>query len=171
MGQWAEEKRAGTDELLFTLPVTDVQLLLGKWLASAAFLFIVLFFTLPLPFSVHFLGELDCGQVVANYVGAFLMGCAYLSFGLLLSSLARNQIVAFLLSVVGLFLFFILASPVVTDFLPKDLVPWAQFLSVGMHFDAMAKGVIDLRDVTYFVSGTGLFLYLNAVSLQARKWS
>lgn len=166
MGMWSEEKRSGTHEILLTLPVSRVQLLLGKWLAAVGFLLVVLFFTIPLPVTISLLGDLDAGQVLANYCGAFLMGCAYLAFGLFVSSMARNQIVSFLITVLVLFVFFILAAPVVTDFLPRALTPWAQFFAIGTHFQGMARGVIDLRDVVYFLSFTGLSLYLNALSLK-----
>ncbi len=171
MGRWSEEKRLGTHEILFTLPVGDVSLLLGKWLATLVFLGVILLVTLPMPFTLASLGDLDVGATVASYVGAFLMGAAFLAFGLFMSSLTRNQIVSFLVSVLSLFLLYLLAQPVVTDFLPERLVPMAQALSFATHYESMARGVIDSRDVIYFLGLSGLFLYLNYLSLQGRKWA
>jgi ABC-2 type transport system permease protein len=171
MGRWSEEKRLGTHEILFTLPVGDVSLLLGKWLATLVFLGVVLLATLPMPITLASLGDLDVGVTIASYIGAFLMGAAFLAFGLFMSSLTRNQIVAFLVSVLSLFMLYLLAQPVVTDFLPDRFVPVAQTLSFATHFESMARGVIDSRDVVYFLGLSGLFLYLNYLSLQGRKWA
>jgi ABC-2 type transport system permease protein len=97
------------------------------------------------------------------------LGASYLAFGLFVSSLTKNQIVAFLVTVLALFLFFILGEPIVTSHLPASFVPMLQFLSFNFHFDSLSRGVIDSRDVIYYVSTMGLFLYLNGISLQMRK--
>lgn len=169
MGRWSEEKKSGTIEILFTLPLRDYQILLGKFLACALFLLIVLFLTLPLPFVVSRLGDLDVGQVTASYAGAFLLGLSYLAFGLFVSSLTKNQIIAFLLSVIALFLFYILAEPVITAYLPKSLAVLFQFFSFNQHFSSMSRGVIDSRDLIYFLSTVVLFGYMNLVSLSFRR--
>jgi ABC-2 type transport system permease protein len=169
MGKWADEKKTGTLEILLTMPVGDWQLVLGKWFSCLAFLASILCLTLPLPIVFSRLGDLDWGSVVGSYVGIFLLGASYLAFGLFVSSLTKNQIVAFLVTVLALFLFFILGEPIVTSHLPASFVPMLQFLSFNFHFDSLSRGVIDSRDVIYYVSTMGLFLYLNGISLQMRK--
>lgn len=169
MGKWADEKKTGTFELLMTLPTSDWQIILGKFLATIFFLLIVLVLTLPLPLTISLLGDLDIGQVTGSYIGIFLLGLSYLAFGLFISSLTKNQIIAFLISVLTLFLFYILAEPIVTNYLPDFLVPAVQFASFSRHFESMARGVIDSRDMIFFVSVIGLFLYLNWVSLNMRR--
>jgi ABC-2 type transport system permease protein len=171
MGKWAEERKSGTLELIATLPVEDWQLVAGKLLSTLFFLAIVLVFTLPLPLTVSGLGELDLGQVIGSYLGIFLLGASYLALGLFISSLTQNQIVAFLVTTLVLFLLFVLAEPIVTNYLPRAVVPAVQFMSFSSHFESMARGVLDSRDVVYFFSMTGLFAYLNLVSLNMRKVS
>lgn len=169
MGLWADERKTGTFEILMTLPASDMELVLGKFFATLAFLAMILALTLPLPIAISLLGDLDRGPVIASYLGLFLLGAGYLAFGLFVSSLAKNQIVAFLLTVLCLFLFYVLGEPMVTAVLPQSLVPVLQFLSFSHHFESLARGVIDTRDVAYFLSMTGFFLYLNLISLNMRK--
>lgn len=169
MGKWAEERKSGTFELLMTLPAEDWQLVAGKLLSALFFLAIVLAFTLPLPLTMSGLGGLDAGQVFASYLGIFLLGMSYLALGLFISSLTQNQIVAFLVTTLVLFLLYVLAEPIVTNYLPRSVVPVVQFMSFSTHFESMARGVIDSRDLVYFFSMTGLFAYLNLVSLNMRK--
>lgn len=169
MGQWAEEKKTGTIELLMTLPASDAQLILGKLVSSLIFLAITLFFTLPLVVVVSRLGDLDMGQVMAAYLGSFLIGGCYLSLGLFISSLAKNQIVAFILTVVSLFFLYLIGESLVTSYLPAGLVPVFQYLSLNMHYTSMARGVIDSRDVLFFISFMVLFLSLNQMSVKLNK--
>lgn len=169
MGLWADERKTGTFEILATLPANDVELILGKFLATLSFLAVILVLTLPLPLSLSLLGELDRGPVIASYLGLFLLGACYLAFGLFISSLAKNQIVAFLITVLCLFLFYVMGEPMVTAVLPKSLAPILQFLSFSRHFESLARGVIDTRDVVYFLSMTGFFIYLNLIGLNMRK--
>ena len=169
MGKWAEEKKSGTFELLLTLPASDAQIVLGKFLSALFFLMLILVFTLPLPITMTFLGKLDCGQVLGSYFGILFLGASYLALGLFISSLTQNQIVAFLITVLVLFLSYILAAPIVTNTLPHVLVSVFQFMSFSTHFESMARGVIDSRDVIYFLSTTGLFLYGNLLILGMRR--
>lgn len=171
MGKWADERKSGTHELLMTLPAADWQLVAGKLLGTLFFLAIILVLTLSLPLTMSSLGDLDSGQVFGSYFGIFLLGTSYLAFGLFVSSLTQNQIVAFLITVLSLFLLYVIAEPIVTGYLPKAVVPVLQFLSFSEHFESMARGVIDSRDLVYFISMTGLFFYLNLVSLNMRKVS
>ena len=170
MRLWAEEKKVGTMELLMTLPVTDFEAVLGKFLASFAFLLVSLGLTFILPIVVGVLGDPDPGQIFGGYLGAVLIGAAYLSVGLFISSLTENQIVAIIASVVVIFGLFILGEDFVLFGVPDWLVPVFSFLGLGGHFDSISRGVIDSRDIIYYLSVIGVFLYLNVKSIEARKW-
>jgi ABC-2 type transport system permease protein len=170
MRLWAEERKVGTMELLMTFPLTDVEAVLGKFLASFTFLLVSLALSFVLPLVVAALGDPDPGQIVGGYAGAVLMGAAYLSIGLFVSSLTENQIVAFIVSVVGIFGLFILGEDFVLFGVPDRLVPVLSFLGLGEHFTSISRGVIDSRDIIYYLSVIGFFLYLNVKSIEARKW-
>lgn len=169
MGKWSEEKRSGTFELLMTLPVPHWQIVIGKLLSCVTFLFIVLLFTTPLYFVVSSLGAIDTGQVLGAYAGSLLLGISYLTMGLFISSLSRNQIVAFILTVLVLFFLYIISEPMVTSYLPASMVSVFQYLSFSSHFSSMERGVIDSRDVLFFISSIIFFIYLNIVTLTARQ--
>jgi ABC-2 type transport system permease protein len=172
MRLWAEERRAGTLELLLTLPVTAWQAILGKFLASWAFLAIALALTFPVVVTVNVLGDPDNGQILAGYLGSLFLAGAYLAITCLTSAMTRNQVVAFILAVV-LCLFLLLAgfSPV-TDLLARwaspALVDTVAAFSVVTHFDTFQKGVIDGRDVLFFVSVIGFSLFATGVVLRSR---
>ncbi len=164
----AEERKSGTIELLSTKPLHDAEIVLGKFLASWAFVGITVLPTLVYYLIIVFLGDIDHGPVVGGYLGLMLMTGVYVAVGLLASSLTENQIVAFML---GLFfcivLFFIDKMLIV---MPDFATGILQFLSVDFHFSNIARGVIDTRDVVYFLSVLGFSLYLSVVSLERRKW-
>jgi ABC-2 type transport system permease protein len=172
MRLWAEERRGGTLELLMTMPITPWQAILGKFLASWLFLGIALALTFPVVLTVNILGRPDNGMVFAGYLGSLLLAGAYLALSCLTSAMTRNQVVAFILSVV-VCLFLILAgfNPV-TDL----LVRWASpafidtvaAFSVVTHFDGFQKGVIDSRDLAYFVSVIGFALFATGIALRNR---
>ncbi len=169
MGKWSEEKRLGTQELLFTLPAHESSLVIGKLFSCLAFLFIVLLLTLPLPILMSTLGDLDIGIVITSYLGAFLLGACYITIGLWISSLTQSQIVSFIITVLLLFFLFIIGEPVITSYLPKKIVPVFQFLSYSKHFESFARGVIDSRSLVYFLSSGVLFVSLNIFALNSRK--
>jgi len=169
MRLWAEERKVGTMELLMTLPVTDAEAVLGKYLASFAFLGLSLALSLVIPVFVAVLGDPDPGQVVGGYMGAVLMGGAFLAIGLFVSSLTENQIVAFIISVVVTFGLFILGEDFVLFGIPDWLVPVFSFAGLGGHYDSISRGVLDSRDIIYYVSIIVFFLYLNVKSIEARK--
>lgn len=169
MRLWAEEKKSGTMELLMTLPVTDAEAVLGKFFASFAFLILSLVLSFVLPIIVSVLGDPDPGQIVGGYVGAVLMGGAFLAIGLFISSLTENQIVAFIISVVAIFVLFILGEDFVLFGIPDWLVPVFSFIGLGGHYDSISRGVIDSRDVIYYGSVIVFFLYLNVKSIESRK--
>jgi ABC-2 type transport system permease protein len=169
MRLWAEERKVGTMELLMTFPVTDTEAVLGKYLASLAFLGVSLALSLVIPVFVAILGDPDPGQVVGGYVGAVLMGGAFLAIGLFISSLTENQIVAFIISVVVTFGLFILGEDFVLFGLPDKLVPVFSFIGLGGHYDSISRGVMDSRDIIYYLSIIVFFLYLNVKSIEVRK--
>lgn len=164
----AEEKRTGTIELLVTWPVTDAQIVLGKYLGAVLFVGVMLVATLPLVFIVGGLGSLDVGVVIGGYVGLFLLGAAYAGLGLMTSSWTSNQIVAYLVGalVCGLFYFVDGMLGLVWDG-GRDFVAG---LSFKAHFQNVARGVVDLRDLVFYASFITVALVITTLSLQARNW-
>ncbi|PIR92146.1 ABC transporter [Candidatus Falkowbacteria bacterium CG10_big_fil_rev_8_21_14_0_10_44_15] len=169
MRGWAEEKRSGTIEFLLTLPITDWQAVLGKFLAALAFLVVALVLTATLPVTVSYLGAVDVGPIIGSYLGAVLMGAAYLALGLFISSLTKNQIIAFIAAVAACFLFFFIGNDFVIMTAPRGLAPLLQWLGLGAHFDNIARGVIDTKDVIYYLSFIWLWLWLNKEILALRR--
>ncbi len=172
MRLWAEERRAGTLELLMTMPITPWQAILGKFFASWIFIGIALALTFPVVLTANVLGSPDNGMIFAGYLGSLFLAGAYLAVTCMTSAMTRNQVVAFILSVVAC-LFLILAgfNPV-TDL----LVRWASpafidtvaAFSVVTHFDGFQKGVIDSRDLAYFLSVIGFSLFATSIVLRNR---
>ena len=173
MRVWSEERRSGTIELLLTLPVSPWEAILAKFLACWAFLALALALTFPVVITVNVLGAPDNGQIVAGYLGSLLLAGAYLAITCMTSAMSRNQVVAFILSVV-LCLFLILAgfNPV-TDMLTRwaspALVDTVAAFSVITHYDSFQKGVIDLRDLLYFLSVLGFALFATSVVLRNHR--
>jgi len=170
MRSWAEEKKAKTLELLLTWPISDVQVVLGKFLAALSFFSIAILLSLSIPITIMILGSPDMGPIIGGYIGAILMGAAYLAIGLWISSYTENQIVAFIIGVVVTFLFFIIGNPFVTMAVPSWLVPVMSYIGLGNHFESIQRGVIDSRDILYYLSIIGFFLFLNVQSLGSRRW-
>jgi ABC-2 type transport system permease protein len=170
MRSWAEEKKVKTLELLLTWPVSDVEVVAGKFLASFALLCIVVLLSVSIPITIAILGHPDMGQIVAQYIGALLLGAAYLAIGLWVSSMTENQIVAFIVGVVVTFVLFIIGNPFITMVIPSFLVPAFTFAGLGNHFESISRGVLDSRDIVYYLSVIGFFLFLNVCSVGSRKW-
>ncbi len=172
MRLWAEERRSGTLELLFTLPITAWQAIAGKFLASWIFIALALALTFPVVVTVNVLGSPDNGAIVAGYLGSLLLAGAYLAVTCATSALTRNQVVAFILSVVAC-LFLVLAgfNPV-TDLMARwaspALVDTVAAFSVVTHFDGFQKGVIDARDLYFFLAVIGFSLAATGVILRNR---
>lgn len=170
MRLWAEERRGGTIELLFTLPLTTLEAVLGKFLAAWAFLALALAFTFPLAITVGWLGNPDWGVIVAGYLGSALMAGAYLAICSLLSALTKNQVIAFVLGVVVnlvlVFLGWSVFNGLLSGFLPVAGVDFVANLGYIPHFDAFSKGILDPRDFAYFGSVMALALTLNVVTLE-----
>lgn len=169
MRLWAEERKLGTDELLLTLPITSGQAVCGKFLASLAFLTVSLALTLILPLTGMLVGDPDPGPIVCGYVGALLMGASYLAIGMLASNLTDNQIAAFVIGIFICFAFFIVGESIVTMTLPGFTAGLFRFLGLGGHYQSIARGVIDTRDIIYYFSVIGFFLFLNVRMLETRR--
>ena len=173
MRLWAEERRAGTLELLFTMPITPWQAIVAKFLASWAFLGVALALTFPAVVTVNLLGDPDNGIIFAGYLGSFLLAGAYLAISCMTSAMTRNQVVAFILSVV-LCLFLILAgfNPV-TDLMVRwaspAMVDTVAAFSVVTHYDGFQRGVIDTRDLFYFLSVIGFALFATGVIIRGHR--
>jgi len=170
MRSWAEEKKLKTLELLLTWPISDFQVVAGKFLASFCFLAITILLSISVPITVSLLGSPDPGPIIGGYIGALLMGAAYLAIGLWISSFTENQIVAFILGVVITFALFIVGNPFVTMAAPSMLVPVLNYIGLGNHFQSIERGVIDTRDILYYFSVVSFFLFLNVQTLGSRKW-
>lgn len=173
MRLWSEERRLGTMELLLTMPVSSWQAILGKFLASWAFLGLTLFLTIPLVFTVRYLGSPDMGVIFCGYVGSFMMAGAYLAITCMTSALTRNQVISFILSVV-ICLFLILAGwPPVLNMLVRWASPWlvetVAAFSVVTHFDGFQRGVLDSRDLIYFLSIIAFSLFTTGVILRGHR--
>ena len=173
MRLWAEERRQGTIEILMTLPVTMRDLVLGKFLASWAFTLTALALTVPMWWTVSYLGDPDHGVILTSYLGSALMAGAYLAIGSCISSLTKNQVIAFVLSVVTCFLFLLSGFPMVLEFFsgwaPDFAIDAISSLSFLTHFQSLSRGVIDLRDVLYFLGVICTFLFLNGLILDWKK--
>ena len=173
MRLWAEERRSGTVESLFTLPISMGGAVLGKFLAAWLFVGVALLLTTTNWFSVSYLGEPDHGVIVAGYLGSFLMAGAYLAIGSLVSAFTKNQVIAFVVSLVVCLLLFLAGQPGVMDWarslLPDGVVDWIRSLSLYTHFDSISRGLLDMRDVVFFVSLIGVLLYANAVVIDQTK--
>ncbi len=169
MKSWAEEKKQGTVEILLTLPISDWEVVAGKFLAAFVFFFANIFFTLTLPLTLNYLGNPDNGVILAGYLGLLLTGAAYLSIGLFISSITKNQIIAFILGVVSMFLLTAIANDLILFSLPGFLVPVFQYISLAKHFESISHGVLDLHDVVYYFSVIIFFLFLNVRVLELRK--
>jgi len=173
MRLWAEERKTGTIELLMTLPVSTTQAVLAKFLAAWVFIGIALALTFPIWLTVNYLGSPDNAVIFAGFIGSFLMAGAYLAIGSCISAITRNQVIAFVLSVVVCFGFILAGFPMVLDLFrswaPQALVNAVSSMSFLTHFASIGKGVIDLRDLVFFLSFIGCWLFANVVLVEMKK--
>lgn len=173
MRLWAEERKSGTIELLMTLPITTVQAVVGKYLAAWAFAGLALALTFPIWITVNYLGEPDNGAIFAAYVGSFLMAGGFLAIGACLSATTRNQVIAFIFTVVICFGFLLSGFGMVLNLFegwaPQPVIDAVASLSFLTHFGSIAKGVIDLRDLLYFGTLIAAWLAANAIVLDMKK--
>jgi ABC-2 type transport system permease protein len=170
MRLWSEEKRTGTVELLFTLPVTTLEAVLGKFFAAWAFLTVAILLSFPMVITLAYLGHPDWGVVASSYAGSILMAGAYLGVCSLTSALTKNQVISFVLSVLACLILLFLGWSVFNGALQAILPVWAVDLVANFsfitHFNAFTKGIIDPKDIVFFLSLTGFTLFLNVVALE-----
>ncbi|MDH5216499.1 MAG: ABC transporter permease subunit [Gammaproteobacteria bacterium] len=173
MRLWAEERKSGTIELLMTLPISTTEAVLGKFFAAWAFTGIALALTLPMWITVNYLGNPDNLVIFASYLGSFLMAGAFLAIGSCISAITSNQVIAFVIAVVICFLFILAGFPLVLDFFsswaPQMMIDAISSLSFLTHFSSIAKGVIDMRDLVFFVSFMGCWLFANVILVDMKK--
>ncbi|MCF6335518.1 MAG: ABC transporter permease subunit, partial [Spirochaetales bacterium] len=167
MRLFSEEYRSGSFEIAATLPVSLPDIIAGKFLATLFFTLIMLLPTMLYPVFISVLGDLDPGPVIGGYLGTILLASAFSSIGILASSLTKNQIVAFILSAAGCFFLTIISSILV--FIPAFLSPLFQYTGVVFHFNNIAKGIIDSRDLIYFISVTLIGLYSTYIVVRERS--
>lgn len=173
MRLWAEERKSGTIELLLSLPVSLTGAVIAKYLAAWAFAGVALALTFPFWLTVNYLGSPDNGAILAGYAGSFVLAGAYLAIGVCLSALTRNQVIAFVLACAVCFVFTVSGTPVVLNFFsgwaPRLVVETVASFSFMTHYQAITRGVIDLRDVVFFGSLIAFCLYANVVLVEWKK--
>ncbi len=175
MRLWAEERKTGTIELLLALPVSTTAAVLGKYIAALIFIAIALALTFPLWITVNYLGEPDNGVIFASYMGSLIMAGAFLAIGSCISATTKNQVIAFIIASMVCFLFLMsgveLVLSIFADWAPRFLIEAIQSMSFLTHFNGIIRGVIDLRDIIFFGSVIGVFLYANTAVVELRKGS
>jgi ABC-2 type transport system permease protein len=173
MRLWAEERKSGTIELFLTLPIRMTEAVVGKFLAAWCFAGIALALTFPFWITVNFLGRPDNGVILASYIASFLMAGAFLAIGACLSALTKNQVIAFVVTAAVCFLFTVSGSQIVLGFIkswaPETVLGTVAGFSFLTHFNAIIRGVIDLRDAVFFLSVIAFFLYANAIIVDLKK--
>lgn len=173
MRLWSEERKSGTLELLLTLPVSTWQAVWGKFLAAWVFATIALSLTFPIWITVAYLGDPDNGVIILSYLGSILMAGAYLAIGSCMSSLTRNQVIAFVLAVVACFMFTLAGFPMVINFfeswLPQFMVDLISSFGFMTHFNEISMGLLGLKSLTFFVSFIALWLFLNTIILSVKR--
>jgi ABC-2 type transport system permease protein len=173
MRLWAEERKSGSIELLFTLPITVTQAVLGKFFAAWVFLAIAIVLTFPMVITVYYLGQPDTGIIVSGYLGGVLMAGGFLAVGSFFSAVSKNQVISFVLSVVACAVLVFAGLPTtmnyIATFLPMGLVSAIEKMSLQTHFESMQKGVLSFADVSYFVLLIIGWVTANAIILEERK--
>ena len=173
MRLWAEERKSGTIELLFTLPITMLEAVLAKFLAGWTFIGVALILTFPMIITVNYLGDPDNGVIMASYLGSFLMAGAYLAISCFTSSLTKNQVISFVMSVIICFVLVLTGLGVFTqqlsNWVPVAVAEFISLFSFSTHFQALQRGVIDTRDIVFFLSTIGVLLAGTMVVLENKK--
>ena len=172
MRLWTDERKSGTMEVLMTLPIKDWEVMLGKYFAALAFLLITLALSFPLAMICYrtALVPPDAGPIWGGYIGAILMGGAYLAIGIYFSSLFDNQIITLIMTIVFLAVLLLIEADIFLYKLPPLVQPFFAFIGLGGHFESIGRGVVDIRDILYYVSLIFFFLFLTVRSIESRKW-
>ena len=169
MRAWAEETKLGSAEILFTMPFTEWELVCGKFLSCFVILLAMTLLTLPVPLSLLALGHFDPGVIVGEYTGVVLLGAAAVAIGLFLSGISKNQAAAFVGTVVVLLALMLMNN--LSQELPSGLAGIVNYLSLAFHFESFSRGLLDSRDIAFFLLVTALFLFLNTQVLSNRRWN
>jgi ABC-2 type transport system permease protein len=172
MRMWPEERRQGTIEFLLTSPIETWHIVLGKFLAGFFLVLLCMLMTMLVPYTVANYGPLDRGPVVGGYLGAVFMGATFIAIGMFISAFTQDQIVAFLVALIVLIALVLIGDPYInSEFGPGSWIgAIARAISPTTRFESLGRGVIDARDLYYFVAMTGFFLYLNARAVDLRRW-
>lgn len=170
MRSWAEERKMGTVEILATMPFSEWALVMGKFLAAFILTLIMVALTLPIPLMANLFGRFDFGQVFTQYLGVVLMAGAMVAIGSYISSLTKNQISAFIFTFLAPLILYILGQVPAWIPMPNALASIIRWISISNHFDSFSKGLLDTRDILYFVLMAWLFLFLTAKTIVFRKW-
>ncbi len=173
MRLWSEERKSGSIELLMTLPISTSDAVIGKFLAAWFFAGIALLMTFPIRITVNYLGDPDNTVIIANYLGSFLMAGGFLAIGSCISAVTKSQVIAFVISIVICFLFYVSGFPMVLNFFtgwaPQMIIDSVSAVSVLTHYDSIQKGIIDFRDILYFVVLISFWLYANVITIESKK--
>ena len=170
MSSWSEEKRSGTIEVLMTFPISAIKVVIAKFFSNFVFLLIMLALTIAIPIMVTNLGAPDSGIIWAGYIGALLLGSAYIAIGLWISSITKNQIISFLVTAAIIFIFYMVGNSLILDTMPNSVAAVGKFLSFSTHFNSILRGVISLSDIFYYISVIIFFLFLNARAISLKNW-
>ena len=170
MRSFAEERRSGTDELLLTLPIREFELVAGKFLAALSLVTVMLILTLPVPWTLTPLGDFDSGEILGEYLGTFLLAASGLAFGIFVSALSSHQISAFIVGLSGLLLITFLRSITLFLQIPEPIASLLTELSLQYRFQSFTRGVVDSRDLLFFLLSMFIFLYGTAKVLVIRRW-
>ena len=171
MHSWSEERRTGTIELILTSSVSPWSYLFGKFFAVLALIIVALMLTLPLPFTVSYMGDIDWGPIIGGYVAALFLAAAYISIGLWASAHTENQIVSLILAIIVSGVFYALGSATVTNLFNYEMGEWLRSLGAGSRFESITRGVLDLRDIVYYLSIIVAFLLFARLKLESIRWS
>ena len=165
----SEEKKTGTIELLVTMPISDLEIVLGKYFAGLGLLIVALVFTIPFALTIMLLGDPDIGMLICGYLGLILMGAAYVSIGVFASTISKSQVISFIIAFMIIFALWLIDKFLMI--MPSYMVPVLQFLSIDYHYANISRGVIDSRDVLYYLSLVVFMISLSKLSLESRKWN
>jgi len=165
----SEERKSGTIELLLTMPISDIEIVLGKYFAGLGLLLVALVFTLPYAFTIMILGEPDIGMMITGYLGLILMGASYVAVGTFASTISGSQVISFIIAFLIIFVLWLINKFLML--IPPAFVQFFQYLSIDYHFENISRGVIDSRDLMYYLSLIVFMLSLAKLSLESRKWS
>ncbi len=173
MRLWAEERQTGTLEMVMTLPISTTQAVLGKFMAAWVFTGVALLLTFPIWITVNYLGNPDNGVIIASYLGGLLMAGSYLAIGGFVSAMTRNQVIAFVIGAAVIFLFMMSGLELVYSafqgWTPDIVVDLIQSFSFLVHYDSIVRGMIDIRDLIFFLSVMGVFLFANVVVVDLKR--